>query len=162
MMLCRTSSGIAAQLALCAVGRPVDVRAYADRIVIRHDGETVAEHPRSFGRGEIAYDPWHYVPILTRKPGALRNGAPFKDWQLPGALGRLRTRLAGRDDGDRQIVKVLAAVQEGCCAMATVTRADLGEAVRREIGLSRRGASHRLRFALPSPHRARWNTRQYY
>ena len=46
-----------------AVGRPVDVRAYADRIVIRQDGETVAEHPRSFGRGEIAYDPWHYVPI---------------------------------------------------------------------------------------------------
>ena len=31
-----------------AVGRPVDVRAYADRIVIRQDGETVAEHPRSF------------------------------------------------------------------------------------------------------------------
>ena len=29
-----------------AVGRPVDVRAYADRIVIRQDGETVAEHPR--------------------------------------------------------------------------------------------------------------------
>ena len=95
-----------------AVGRPVDVRAYADRIVIRQDGETVAEHPRSFGRGQIAYNPWYYVPILTRKPGALRNGAPFKGWQLPNALGSLRTRLAGHDDGDRQFVKVLAAVQE--------------------------------------------------
>ena len=95
-----------------AVGRPVDVRAYADRIVIRQDGEIVAEHPRSFGRGQIAYDPWHYVPILTRKPGALRNGAPFKDWKLPNALGRLRTRLAGHDDGDRQFVKVLAAALE--------------------------------------------------
>ena len=31
-----------------AVGRPVDVRAYAERIVIRQDGESVAEHPRSF------------------------------------------------------------------------------------------------------------------
>ena len=31
---------------------------------------------------------------------------------LPNALGRLRTRLAGHDDGDRQFVKVLAAVQE--------------------------------------------------
>ena len=29
-----------------AVGRSVDVRAYADRIIIRQDGETVAEHPR--------------------------------------------------------------------------------------------------------------------
>ena len=95
-----------------AVGRTVDVRAYADRIVIRQDGETVAEHPRSFGRGEIACNPWHYVPILTRKPGALRNGAPFKGWQLPGALGRMRARLTGRDDGDRQIVKILAAVLE--------------------------------------------------
>ena len=95
-----------------AVGRPVDVRAYADRIVIRQDGETVAEHPRSFGRGEIAYDPWHYVPILTRKPGAPRNGAPFKGWQLPNALGRIRARLTGCDDGDRQFVRILAAVQE--------------------------------------------------
>ncbi len=95
-----------------AVGRPVDVRAYADRIAIRQDGEIVAEHPRSFGRGRFVYDPWHYVPILTRKPGALRNGAPFKGWQLPNALGRLRTRLAGHNDGDRQFVKVLAAVQE--------------------------------------------------
>ena len=95
-----------------AVGRPVDVLAYADRIAIRQDGEIVAEHPRSFGRGQVAYDPWHYVPILTRKPGALRNGAPFKGWQLPNALGRLRTRLAGHDDGDRQFVKVLAAVLE--------------------------------------------------
>ena len=96
-----------------AVGRPVDVRAYADRIVIRQDGEIVAEHPRSFGRGEVVYDPWHYLPILERKPGALRNGAPFKGWKLPRALGRMRRRLAGRDDGDRQFVKVLTAVRGG-------------------------------------------------
>ena len=66
-----------------AVGRPVEVHAYADRIVIRQDGEVVGEHPRRFGRGETIYDPWHYVPVLARKPGALRNGAPFKDWVLP-------------------------------------------------------------------------------
>ena len=50
--------------------------------------------------------------MLTRKPGALRNGAPFKDWQLPGALRRLRSRLGRHDDGDRQMVKVLGAVLE--------------------------------------------------
>ena len=72
----------------------------------------VAEHPRSFGRGEVVYDPWHYLPILERKPGALRNGAPFKGWKLPRTLGRMRRRLAGRDDGDRQFVRVLTAVQE--------------------------------------------------
>ena len=93
-----------------AVGRPVEVHAYADRIVIRQDGRIVAEHPRSFGRGETLYDPWHYVPVLARKPGALRNGAPFKDWVLPAALERVRRKLAGADDGNRQMVDILTTV----------------------------------------------------
>jgi hypothetical protein len=93
-----------------AVGRPVDVHAYADRIVIKQDGELVGEHARRFGRGQTAYDPWHYVPVLARKPGALRNGAPFRDWPLPGAIEAVRGRLAGAADGDRQMVKILTAV----------------------------------------------------
>jgi transposase len=93
-----------------AVGRPVEVQAYADRIVIRQDGMIVGEHRRRFGRGATAYDPWHYVPVLARKPGALRNGAPFKDWPLPANLERVRRRLQGSDDGDRQMVKILSAV----------------------------------------------------
>jgi hypothetical protein len=97
-------------VAASAVGRPVEVHAYADRIVIRQDGRVVAEHSRSFGRGETIYDPWHYVPVLVRKPGALRNGAPFKDWVLPAAMERIRRKLAGADDGNRQMVDILAAV----------------------------------------------------
>jgi transposase len=93
-----------------AVGRPVEIQAYADRIVLRQDGMMVAEHARCMGRGETIYDPWHYVPVLARKPGALRNGAPFKDWLLPSNLERIRRKLRGSDDGDRQMVKVLSAV----------------------------------------------------
>jgi transposase len=93
-----------------AVGRPVEVQAYADHIVVRQDGVIVGEHRRRFGRGETIYDPWHYVPVLARKPGALRNGAPFKDWPLPAGLERLRRRLKGSDDGDRQMVQILSAV----------------------------------------------------
>jgi hypothetical protein len=76
-------------VAASAVGRPVEVQAYADRIVIRQDGRIVAEHQRSFGRGETVYDPWHYVPVLMRKPGALRNG--------PSRTGccRLRSSVCG-------------------------------------------------------------------
>src|SRR6201992_2183742 len=76
-----------------AVGRPVEIQAYADRIVIRQDGRIVGEHQRRFGRGETIYDPWHYVPVLARKPGALRNGAPFRDWPLPTNLERVRRKL---------------------------------------------------------------------
>ena len=97
-------------VAASAVGRPVEVQAYADRIVIRQDGRIVGEHRRSFGRGDTVYDPWHYVPVLARKPGALRNGAPFKDWVLPGAMERVRRKLAGADDGNRQMVDILTAV----------------------------------------------------
>ena len=74
-------------VAASAVGRPVEIRAYADRIELRQEGRIVGEHPRAFGRGETVYNPWHYVPVLARKPGALRNGAPFKHWVLPAAMG---------------------------------------------------------------------------
>src|SRR5438874_8462113 len=93
-----------------AVGRPVEIQAYAERIVIRQDGAIVDEHARCFGRNQTIYDPWHYVPVLARKPGALRNGAPFKDWVLPASLEHVRRRLRGSDDGDRQMVKILSAV----------------------------------------------------
>jgi len=92
------------------VGRTVALRAYADRVVILADGEPIGEHLRSFERNHVAYNPWHYVPALARKPGALRNGAPFHDWNLPGALTRLRERLARHSDGDRQFVDILALV----------------------------------------------------
>jgi hypothetical protein len=70
----------------------------------------VADHPRHFRRDQIIYDPWHYLPVLMKKPGALRNGAPFKNWDLPPALIQVRTKLKSHADGDRQFVKVLAAV----------------------------------------------------
>ena len=97
-------------VAASAVGRPVEVRAYADRIELRQDGRLVGEHARCFGRDQTVFDPWHYVPVLARKPGALRNGAPFKDWVLPAALDRVRRKLAGAEDGDRQMVKILTTV----------------------------------------------------
>jgi hypothetical protein len=113
-----------------AVGRPVEIQAYADRIVIRQDGAIVGEHRRRFGRGETIYDPWHYVPVLARKPGALRNGAPFKDWPLPASLERVRRKLKGSDDGDRQMVKVLAAVlTDGLAAVEAACAEALGEGV---------------------------------
>jgi len=50
------------------------------------------------------------VPVLARKPGALRNGAPFKDWVLPAAMERVRRKLAGAADGNRQMVDILNVV----------------------------------------------------
>src|SRR5438045_4942037 len=113
-----------------AVGRPVEIQAYAERIFIRQSGAIVGDHTRRFGRGETIYDPWHYVPVLARKPGALRNGAPFKDWPLPASLERVRRKLKGSDDGDRQMVKVLSAVlTDGLVAVEAACAEALGDGV---------------------------------
>lgn len=93
-----------------AIGQPVTVRAYAERLVFVQDGQVVGEHPRRFGRGLVAYDPWHYLEALQRKPGALRNGSPFKQWNLPEAVVLVREALSRHGDGDRQFVGILAAV----------------------------------------------------
>jgi transposase len=113
-----------------AVGRPVEIHAYADRIVIRQDGVVVGEHARCFGRGETVYDPWHYVPVLARKPGALRNGAPFRDWVLPTAMEKVRRRLKEVDDGDRQMVAILACVlTDGLAAVEAACQEALAHGV---------------------------------
>jgi hypothetical protein len=108
-----------------AVGRPVEIRAYADRLECWQDGQVVARHDRAFGRGKTIYDPLHYIPVPARKPGALRNGAPFKDWDLPPALRRVQRKLERQPRGDRQVVEILGAVLtdgidavEGACAEA--------------------------------------------
>jgi transposase len=93
-----------------AVGNPVTVRAYADRLTFVQDGRTVGFHLRHFCRGEVFYDPWHYLEVLKRKPGALRNGAPFKEWNLPEPVELVRVALTRHRDGDRQFVGILSVV----------------------------------------------------
>jgi hypothetical protein len=86
----------------------VSIRTYPERIdLVAHD-TVVASHPRCFGRNEARYDWQHYIPLIERKPGALRNGAPFAD--MPEPLQRLRALLLKREGGDRVMAKVLAVV----------------------------------------------------
>ncbi|HTG05932.1 MAG TPA: IS21 family transposase [Bradyrhizobium sp.] len=92
--------------------RPVSVRVYADRIVVAAEGQVLAEHPRHFDRhhtsGRTIYDWRHYLSVVQRKPGALRNGAPFAD--LPEGFRRLQAILLKRPGGDREMVEILALV----------------------------------------------------
>lgn len=117
-------------LAAHAVGRPVEVRAYADRIELRQAGRVVREHARHFGCDHTVHDPWHYVPVLARKTGTLRNDVPFKDWVLPLGLERVRRRLAGSADGDWQIVRILTTVpSDGLPAVEAACHAALHDSV---------------------------------
>jgi transposase len=107
----------------CELARStVSTRLYPDRVVIVADEHIVAEHPRQIGKGSTVYDWQHYVPLVQRKPGALRNGAPFLD--LPEPLGKLRQALLKYPGGDRLMAQVLDLVK-GAGLDAVLVAADL-------------------------------------
>ena len=88
--------------------RVVSVRLYPELIDIVADGVRVARHVRSFERDQTFYDWQHYIGLIERKPGALRNGAPFAT--MPEPLRRLQAQLLRHAGGDRVMAQVLAAV----------------------------------------------------
>jgi transposase len=93
-------------------GRVVSVRSTATQVRIVADGAVIAEHARRFGRDLLICDPWHYLPILERKPGALRNGVPFCEWDLPASIQRVRDRILKQPKGDRAFVELLMMARE--------------------------------------------------
>ena len=93
--------------------RPVSLRVYPDRLVIVAEANVIASHARVFCRdhstsGKTIYDWRHYLSVVQRKPGALRNGAPFAE--LPESFRQLQALLLKRPGGDREMVDVLALV----------------------------------------------------
>jgi transposase len=93
--------------------RPVSVRIYPERIVVAAEGQILCEHSRIIDRshhtgGRTVYDWRHYLAVIQRKPGALRNGAPFT--QLPEAFKQLQSQLLRRPGGDREMAEILALV----------------------------------------------------
>ena len=92
--------------------RPISVRLYAGRVVMAAEGQVIAEHIRRINRahdgGRTIYDWRHYLSVVQRKPGALRNGAPFA--QLPEGFRKLQAILLARPGGDREMVEILALV----------------------------------------------------
>lgn len=93
-------------------GQHVSLRAYADQIVVVSAQKVIARHKRRFTKGVSYFEPWHYVPLLSHKPGALRDGAPFVKWKLPKAMGQIKDRYMETKGGDREFVDLLMLVQD--------------------------------------------------
>jgi len=93
--------------------RPVSLRVYPDHFLVVAEGQVVCEHRRVIershdGPGRTIYDWRHYLAVVQRKPGALRNGAPFLE--LPADFRRLQQHLLRTPGGDREMVEILALV----------------------------------------------------
>jgi transposase len=89
-------------------GQHVSTRLYPNRVEVATDEAVVASHARVADEGHICYDWQHYIALVQRKPGALRNGAPFAD--MPAPLLRLRQGLMRHDGGDKTMAQVLNCV----------------------------------------------------
>ena len=93
--------------------RPVSLRVYPDRLVVAAEGNILCQHVRVIDRShksppKTIYDWRHYLAVVQRKPGALRNGAPFQE--LPDAFRQLQDHMLRKPGGDREMVDILSLV----------------------------------------------------
>jgi hypothetical protein len=97
------------------------------------EGNILCEHCRVIDRshklpGKTIYDWRHYLAVVQRKPGALRNGAPFLE--LPSAFRQLQDHMLRKPGGDREMVDILALVlQHDEQAVLTAVELALAEGV---------------------------------
>jgi transposase len=98
-----------------------------DHVRFHRRGEVVAEHARCWGKGQVTFEPLHYLALLERKPGALDYARPLAGWSLPDAFLALRRRLEEADSrgGTRQYIRVLRLLEsyELAAVTAAVERA---------------------------------------
>jgi len=102
--------------------RPVVVKGWVDRVQISCGGTCIAEHPRCWERQRQIFVPWHYFPLLPKKPGSLDDALPLEALELPECFATLRRRLeAEREDGTREYIRVLCLLEKH--SLAIVARA---------------------------------------
>jgi transposase len=95
------------------VGRTVLIKGYAGEIVVSYGGREIARHKRLFAKKKQVFNPYHYLGLLQKKPRALNDGLPFKDWKLPEVFLHYRKLLNEKyEDGDRYFAKTLILLRD--------------------------------------------------
>lgn len=82
------------------VGQWLTMRAFAEKIEVWSTTSCVARHQRAFGPGEPVTDFWHYLPVLTRKPGAFAQAIPVRQAVFPEEVRALLTALEAKHSED--------------------------------------------------------------
>jgi transposase len=88
---------------------PVQIKGFVDRVEIWTGQQCVATHPRSYGRHQYVLDPFHYIPLLARKPGGIHHGRPFKGapWGEDFACMRRELEYRYEGEGTRKYIDLL-------------------------------------------------------
>ena len=88
---------------------PVQVKGLVDHIEIWTCQQCVAIHSRSYGRHQYILDPFHYIPLLEKKPGGIHHGRPFKGepWGADFACMRRELEYRYEGEGTRKYIDIL-------------------------------------------------------
>ena len=92
-------------------GRQVLVRAYVDRVEIAFADRIVASHQRCYHRGRDVMDPYHYLPVLLRKPRAFHQARAVRSYPWPPTFRQALAFLEERhpdDQGIKEFLRILA------------------------------------------------------
>ena len=127
---------------------PIVAKGYADRVVLCHKAEKVAEHRRSWGKEGVFFNYLHYLPLLERKPGSLDHALPLADLNLPECFetlrGRLETEAEREGDGTREYIRVLRLLENH-------PMGKLREAVEKGLRVGAHSRDAIAQFLIPRP-----------
>jgi len=85
------------------------IRAFVNHIEILIEDQVVAKHKRSFDSNQYILDPYHYIYLLKKKPGLIKNGVPFKNYDWGSDLNKMKNQLEYRyaEDGTKRFINIL-------------------------------------------------------
>ena len=90
------------------------MKGFGDEVVISYGGAEIARHTRTFAKKQQIFNPYHYLSALYRKPGAIKNGMPFRNWHLPEVFLQYRKLLNEKypEDGDIYFARTLILLKD--------------------------------------------------
>ena len=91
--------------------RKLRVETFVDRIEVYDSAKLVAVHARCYSRGQKVMQLEHYLPLLAKKPRAVKNALVVR--KLPEVYQKLRVYLCSKElEGYREFAKILLLNQE--------------------------------------------------
>jgi transposase len=85
---------------------------HVDRVELFHGAQRIACHIRVYGNNKWQLDPFHYLELLSRRPGAFADARPIRQWRKhwPQCLEELLERFCqnqGTTRGTKDFIEVL-------------------------------------------------------
>lgn len=115
--------------------QPLTLRAFPERIEISNGQAVVAQHTRCWEREQDILNPYHYLPLLARRPRAFAHAQAIRQWQAqwPPVFERYFAALQARQERMEATRLFIAVLQLGETYGEKALAVGLEEALERDI-----------------------------